>query len=132
MKPNKILETCLYVDDLEKAKKFYSDILGLEFYSSSEGRHVFFYCGDAMFLLFKPERTVISEKGIPPHGGKGPGHVAFEISEREYDSWLKKLKNNGIEIENEVVWPEGGKSIYFRDPAGNSLELSTSKTWGLV
>jgi catechol 2,3-dioxygenase-like lactoylglutathione lyase family enzyme len=130
MKPKRILETCLYVDDLEKANSFYSNILGLEFYSRMDGRHVFFYCGGSMLLLFKPEKTLISEKGIPAHGAKGPGHVAFEISEREFDGWLKKLSDNGIEIENEVLWPEGGKSIYFRDPAGNSLEFSTSKTWG--
>ncbi len=42
-----------------------------------------------------------------------------------------KLKAAGIEIESEVHWPNGGRSIYFRDPAGNSLECAEAKIWGI-
>jgi catechol 2,3-dioxygenase-like lactoylglutathione lyase family enzyme len=34
-------------------------------------------------------------------------------------------------IEAEVEWPKGGRSIYFRDPSGNSLEFAESKIWNL-
>jgi len=47
------------------------------------------------------------------------------------DEWKKHLADHGVEIEKEVEWPKGGKSIYFRDPAGNSVELATRGLWGL-
>jgi hypothetical protein len=36
-----------------------------------------------------------------------------------------------VAIEHEATWPRGGRSFYFRDPAGNSLELATPRIWGL-
>lgn len=132
MKVNRILETCLYVEDLKKAEEFYSRVLGLELYSRTSGRHVFFRCGNAMFLLFKPERTLQSDSSVPVHGAKGPGHVAFAISIEEYDDWLKRFSDEGVQIETEVVWPGGGKSIYFRDTSGNSIELATPQLWKLT
>jgi catechol 2,3-dioxygenase-like lactoylglutathione lyase family enzyme len=38
---------------------------------------------------------------------------------------------NHITIEAEVTWPNGGRSLYFRDPAGNSLEIASPSIWGL-
>ena len=42
--------------------------------------------------------------------------------------WLAK---HGVSIEKTIDWPDGGRSLYFRDPAGNSLELATPQIWGL-
>jgi predicted enzyme related to lactoylglutathione lyase len=36
-----------------------------------------------------------------------------------------------VAIEKIVDWPGGGRSLYFRDPAGNSLELATPRIWGI-
>ena len=131
MKVNKILETCLYVDDLKAAKEFYTKVLGLEFYSEMEGRHVFFRCGSQMFLLFNPEETSIKRPGlsVPTHGASGPGHVAFRISKSEIPDWRQTLSKKNVGIETEIDWPGGGHSIYFRDPDGNSIELATVGTW---
>ena len=52
MSPDGILETCLYVSDLEAAERFYRDVLGLEFDSRQPGRHVFLRLGTQMLLLF--------------------------------------------------------------------------------
>jgi catechol 2,3-dioxygenase-like lactoylglutathione lyase family enzyme len=68
---------------------------------------------------------------LPPHGNAGPGHFALGIPTESFDEWKTHLSNHGIEIEKEVTWPRGGKSIYFRDPAGNSVELVTRGLWGL-
>ena len=38
---------------------------------------------------------------------------------------------HGVGIESTVEWPQGGRSIYFRDPAGNSLEFAEARIWGL-
>ena len=42
------------------------------------------------------------------------------------------LREKGIAIEADFVWPGGGRSIYFRDPSGNSLEFGEPKIWGLA
>jgi catechol 2,3-dioxygenase-like lactoylglutathione lyase family enzyme len=128
MKPTSVLETCLYVDDLETAEEFYRNVLGLEFVSRLQGRHVFLRCGDGVFLLFNPDRTADS-KSVPSHGAHGPGHVAFAMDETEIPAWQERLREHGVEIEQEIKWPAGDYSLYFRDPAGNSLELATPKLW---
>ena len=128
MKVRRIVETCLYVDDLAVAKAFYERVLGLEAFAEVEGRHVFFRCGNAMLLLFNPEVTLNPAKGdLSPHGARGPGHIAFEMTGEEVDAWREHLGRCGVE----VTWPSGGYSIYFRDPCGNSLEFVTLQTWGI-
>jgi catechol 2,3-dioxygenase-like lactoylglutathione lyase family enzyme len=42
----------------------------------------------------------------------------------DLEAWRKQLRQAGISIERQVDWPEGGRSIYFRDPAGNVVELA--------
>jgi hypothetical protein len=37
-----------------------------------------------------------------------------------------------VAIEADFEWPKGGRSIYFRDPAGNCLEFAEPKIWGLA
>ncbi len=130
MQPLRIIETCLYVDDLESAEAFYRRVLGLETYAKVPGRHVFFRSGAGMFLLFDAAATANSGMaGIPAHGAHGPGHTAFAILEADLDAWRGKLRAERIEIESDYTWPNGGRSLYFRDPAGNSLELTTPGTW---
>ncbi len=131
MRADRVLETCLYMDDLEAAEAFYRDVLGLELVTKSEGRHVIFRCGKDMFLLFNPEQTRIKTGRAPTHGAHGPGHAAFAMDESEVDAWRSHLQSKGVEIETEVTWPRGGTSLYFRDPAGNSLEVATDSIWGL-
>ncbi len=132
MTPDRVLETCLYVDDLELAEVFYSRLFGFELFAKVAGRHVFFRCGQGMFLLFNPEATRIdSGLGLPTHGATGPGHAAFAMKESEIATWRDRLDAHNIPIECEYSWPAGGFSIYFRDPAGNSIELATPGTWGL-
>jgi catechol 2,3-dioxygenase-like lactoylglutathione lyase family enzyme len=123
-----ILETSLYADDLEAAERFYADVLGLEIISCVPGRHVFFRCGDRVFLVFNPARTLEGGR-IPPHGTSGPGHAAFAVTDAELAEWRARLTAHGVEVEMEVEWPGGGHSLYFRDPAGNSLELGTPAIW---
>ena len=67
----------------------------------------------------------------PASGAKGPGHFALGVRDGGLDGWRRRLEGHGIAIEKEVGWPRGGRSIYFRDPAGNSVELITPGLWGL-
>jgi catechol 2,3-dioxygenase-like lactoylglutathione lyase family enzyme len=129
MQIKRILETCLYVDDLSVAEIFYSQILGVNAFSRVENRHVFFRCGQNMLLLFNPIQTAKAEGNIPAHGAHGPGHVAFALSADEFEAGREHLHRHGVLIEAEITWPSGGRSLYFRDPAGNSLEFATPQVW---
>ena len=131
MRVQQILETCLYVNDLDAAEAFYRVTLGLELESRQPGRHVFFHCGNSMLLLFEAEACRQIDSGIPPHGAHGPGHAAFAVPAKHVDQWRQHLIASNVAIEKEVSWPGGGRSIYFRDPSGNSLELATPSIWGL-
>jgi len=128
----RVLETCLYVRDLPAALEFYGQVLGLELHSQREGRHLFFRCGDGMFLVFKPETTSLPSGTVPPHGAFGPGHVAFAIEREKLPAWREYFQSVGVPVEAEVSWPSGGHSIYFRDPSGNSIELTSPHTWRIL
>jgi catechol 2,3-dioxygenase-like lactoylglutathione lyase family enzyme len=137
MKPAGVIESCLYAADLEAAEIFYSKVLQLEVIVREAGRHVFFRCGESVFLVFDPaqtanELTTISGSSIPLHGATGPGHIAFRIEEKDLEKWRGQLQDAGVAIESDVSWPNGGRSIYFRDPAGNSIELTTPKLWEIT
>lgn len=124
-----VLETCLYASDLRAATTFYRDVLRLDQVSSEPGRHVFFRCVQQMVLIFHPDATSDPGGTLPPHGAHGPGHVAFAVSAEQVDDWAERLRNHEIEIEKDVAWGEAGRSLYVRDPAGNSIELATPTIW---
>ncbi len=132
MTPLGILETSLYADDLHDAEVFYSTVLELELDSKADGRHLFFKCGQAMLLIFNPKATAAATGPVPRHGAHGPGHVAFSVAADDLDAWVAQIASRGVEVEARVDWPGGGRSIYFRDPAGNSLELTTPQIWGFT
>lgn len=87
-----------------------------------------------MVLLFVPEHTSsvpghVNGALIPLHGSRGAGHVAFAVHEADLIAWKERFDAAGIPIESEVQWPSGGRSLYVRDPAGNSVELATPNLW---
>lgn len=125
-----LLEASVYVDDLDAAQKFYQGVLQLPLIASQKGRHIFFRAGDGVLLVFDPSSTLEGDT-LPPHGSRGPGHVALGIPAESFDAWHESLTAAGIEIEHVQDWPHGGRSLYFRDPAGNSVELVTPGCWGL-
>jgi catechol 2,3-dioxygenase-like lactoylglutathione lyase family enzyme len=135
MKPAGILETVLYARDLGATEAFYRDVLGLEPFQSVAGRHLFYRCGDQVLLIFNPAATEIPPAPdalpVPPHGARGPGHICFRASAAEIDGWVQRLTAKGVPIEADFEWPRGGRSIYFRDPAGNCLEFAEPRIWGL-
>ncbi len=130
-----ILETVLYARDLVATEEFYRRVLGLHPIAVVHGRHVFFRCGEQMLLIFNPEATRHPPRPgalpVPPHGMEGEGHVCFRVTADDLDVWRSKLPELGVEIEADFEWPKGGHSIYFRDPAGNCLELAEARIWGI-
>ena len=69
---------------------------------------------------------------IPTHGAFAPPsitHFTLEINEENYDDARSVLNENNIKIEKEVTLEKGTNSIYFRDPAGNLVEIITPGSW---
>ncbi len=132
----RVLESALYAENLEEAAAFYAEVMGLERIAAAEGRHVFFRAGDGVLLLFRPSATREppapgARVPVPPHGTTGEGHLCFAGTADEIDRWRARLAQAGVAIEADFEWPQGGRSIYFRDPAGNSIEIAEPRIWGL-
>jgi catechol 2,3-dioxygenase-like lactoylglutathione lyase family enzyme len=126
-----IFETAIYVADLDETQTFYWTIVGLRVIGKEPGRSVFFQAGEASVLLAFLAEATLKGDHLPPHETTGSGHFALGIEADTLDAWRKLLRSHGVTIEKEVEWPRGGKSLYFRDPAGNSVELVTPGVWRL-
>ena len=132
------LESALYADDLAAATAFWQGVMGLRAFQSAPGRHVFFKVTDGppaqVLLVFRPEATSNppapdARLPVPPHGARGPGHFCLAVAPGDLDRWRAHLRAVGIAIEADFEWPGGGRSIYIRDPAGNSIELADPAIW---
>lgn len=126
MKFIKIKETCLYVHDLEKARKFYHEILELPLISYVPDKHIFFSAGSSVLLCFNPEDS--KNKTSPPgHFGSGKQHFAFEVAMGDYEKSKDWIRGKGISITGTVTWKSGIESFYFEDLEGNVLEIVPEK-----
>ena len=126
-----VMESSLYVSDLERAVSFYRDVLGLRIATDgyfADDRGAAFLVGPTVLLIFRAE---VTRKGgiLPPHGASGQGHVAFGVEADELPAWRKHLVERGVEIEREFSFSGQPPSIYFRDPDGNLLELAVASIW---
>ncbi|NDV88658.1 glyoxalase [Aurantimonas aggregata] len=129
-----LLETCLYVEDMERAKRFYREVLGLATLLEEERITVFRMPDNTVLILFSRGSTLepVETPGgmIPPHDGGGPAHFAIGIPVDSVDAWRRHLRDCEVEIESEIAWPKGrGHSLYFRDPDGHAAELATRELW---
>jgi catechol 2,3-dioxygenase-like lactoylglutathione lyase family enzyme len=60
-------------------------------------------------------------------------HYAFQVSEDEFDAIYGKISSRGLEHwadprgdrPGEINHRDGGRGVYFRDPAGHHMEILT-------
>jgi catechol 2,3-dioxygenase-like lactoylglutathione lyase family enzyme len=135
VKLDRVIETCLYVDDLDRAGQFYEQVLGLSGLTRDSRFRAYDVGGESVLLLFQRGATLetVHMPGgtIPPDDGHGPLHMAFAIAADALPQWEERLRERGIEIEGRTDWSRGGHSIYFRDPDGHLLELATPGLWAI-
>jgi catechol 2,3-dioxygenase-like lactoylglutathione lyase family enzyme len=130
-----VVETCLYVDDMQPARSFWVDLLGLGVLFEDDRLCAVDTGKGAVLLLFRrgasTEAVTLSGGVIPPHDGSGSIHIGLAIEAADFDRWRERLEGSGVVIESIVSWPRGGRSIYFRDPDGHLVELLTPGVWAV-
>jgi catechol 2,3-dioxygenase-like lactoylglutathione lyase family enzyme len=128
-----IVETCISASDLSRSVRFYQDVLGLRLLERLDHLCAFAAGKHQVFLIFlrgaMVEPVLMPGGLIPAHDSRGQAHFAFSISKEDFPAWEKHLTAMGIPIESKVDWPAGGKSLYFRDPDDNLVEVATPGIW---
>jgi catechol 2,3-dioxygenase-like lactoylglutathione lyase family enzyme len=129
-----VLETCLYVDDLDRSSRFYENVFGLTQMMGDDRIRAYGIGERSVLLLFKRGASNFFTEGpsggtLGPHDGNGPLHFAFAIAAEDLTAWEDILNRHEIQIETRIHWPRGGTSLYFRDPDNNLGELATPGVW---
>jgi len=128
-----ILETALYVAELDRSRAFYENLMGFPCYLHDDRMCALGVPNHGILLLFRlhgsrdPSHTPAGT--IPAHDATGPQHMAFAIPGDSLEAWAAHLAAHKIPIESRITWPRGGTSLYFRDPDGHSLEVATPGLW---
>ena len=129
----RVLETALYVSDLDVSERFYRRLFGLERLLKDGRMCAVAIPGRQVLLLFRrggstePSPTPFGL--IPPHDAGGRQHLCFRIEHADVEAWQAHLAAEGVALESRLDWDKGATSLYFRDPDGHSLEVGTSGLW---
>lgn len=103
----------LHVDSVERAKKFYTEILGMTVYREDDGQ-VFLHAGQQGVALFKRPSEA------PVAAGNDLNHLALNVAVGTYEALKAELEKNGVSVSGR---PGEERCIYFRDPDGHRLQL---------
>ncbi|UFN49012.1 VOC family protein [Roseomonas sp. OT10] len=130
-----VLETALYVEDMPRARAFYEGVMGLAAMYEDERLTAYPVGGRSALLLFRRDQMNRAEHPpggtIPPHAGSGPVHFALAVDLPDLPRWEAHLAGQGVALEGRVDWPQGARSIYFRDPDAHLVELVTPGLWAI-
>jgi catechol-2,3-dioxygenase len=112
-----ICELTLESDDPATMERFYVEVLALEELAREEDR-IWLACGERT-------RLGLWTRGEKEYGDRGGRHVhfAFSVKPGELDALRERLARHDVEFEGPVEHDGGDRSVYFRDPAGNLLEV---------
>jgi catechol 2,3-dioxygenase-like lactoylglutathione lyase family enzyme len=128
-----ILESSLYVADLDRARAFYERLFGFRVFFADHRMCAMEVPGAHVLLLFlegaTDEPAPAADGLIPPHHGSGTLHLCFAIPADALEEWERRLERERIAVESRLHWPRGATSLYFRDPDGHSLEVATPGLW---
>ncbi len=129
-----LLETSVYVADIDRAQAFYQRVFGFELFLRDERMAGLSVPGASILLLFlrggSTTPTPTDGGGdIPAHDGVGGVHLCFAIPLGELAAWEAQLRAEAVPVESRITWPRGGTSLYLRDTDDNLVELATPGLW---
>jgi catechol-2,3-dioxygenase len=111
----------LDVSDLDRAERFYMEILGLDVAQRFGHHQVLLRCGGQMLALFE-------RPDLPPRitdridNPLGKGHHAFKVSPADLRAAQSAFEAKGIPTYGPIDWGDHD-CLYFLDPDGNLLEI---------
>ena len=116
------------VRDVERSAQWYIDVLGFErrFSEMWDGVPIFVGKGTTAIALFpvgSNERPTASAKEASAHEGVRMHHLALRANRKNFLAAQEELKQRGIQFEFQDH--EISHSIYFSDPDGHKLEITT-------
>jgi catechol 2,3-dioxygenase-like lactoylglutathione lyase family enzyme len=120
-----ISELVLEVSDLERAERFYSEILELPVVERWPHRN-------AVWVLAGSTRIGLWEPQVGLEGSRGGSHVHFamQIDPESFDARVAALRRHGCEVPvhdfNPIGAGEASKSAYVLDPDGHLVEFWTA------
>ena len=114
----------LNVKDLDRAERFYTDVLGFQVtHRFSKGlRHLMLETGNAAIALFETPNLKV-EEAMNLVSEDGYLHLALEADPADFKTIIKELQTKKIQIDNGPVKSGNGESVYFNDPDHNHLEI---------
>jgi glyoxylase I family protein len=116
MRIRRLLHAAILVTDLERAKRFYGGVLGLE----EKPRHSFDFAG-AWYDLGECELHLMLTSDALPSIDARPRrdcHIAFQVDDLQ--STTRALEEAGLSYRRSS---SGLPSVFVRDPDGNLIEL---------
>ena len=112
----------IYVTDLARSEKFYTEHLGLKVSFRIGAEQVVFECGDTLLaLIAKPDLKTPVEPGAPENPLRR-AHFAVNVSQEDWEAARKDLAAAGIPISSHIDWGDHD-CFYLTDPDGNLIEL---------
>jgi catechol 2,3-dioxygenase-like lactoylglutathione lyase family enzyme len=139
MKLQKVYHMGIPVDNLDRAKEFYTNVLGMKYIGRAGGNpnnpDAFpvhgvaqkldrYSCGSDDVVLFERPRPIQRDA----LGEDGIFHQAFDMAWEDYDDALKQAKDLGKF--HRSVERDSGNTIYMFDSEGNYLELHFPRPGG--
>jgi catechol 2,3-dioxygenase-like lactoylglutathione lyase family enzyme len=110
---NGIDHLVLHVQDVARAKKFYTELLGMTVYCETDAQ-AFLHCGQQGVALFKRRGDT------PLTTGNDLNHLALNVASGTYETLKAELKHHGVTVTGR---PGEDRCIYFNDPDGHRLQL---------
>lgn len=111
----------LDVADLQRAERFYTEVLGLEVAHRFGGHQVLLRCGGQVLALFA-RHDIPSRVTDRIDNPLGKGHHAFKVSYEDFQAAFQTFQERRVPTHGPIDWGDHD-CLYFLDPDGNLLEI---------
>ena len=113
--------TVIFVRDMAAMRRFYEDVLGMSLLRELSANWIEYSLGPNTLALAKPGRTAAD---APTPEGSASLQLAFRVSASEVDACADELLRQGVVLLSPPTdQPFGHRTLFFRDPDGNLLEI---------
>lgn len=114
--------TIVHARDNRESARFFAELLDLEITAEW-----------GPFVAVELANGVTLDFATVPEDHLAPQHYAFLVSEEEFEAAYARITARGIEhwadprqtLPGQINRNDGGRGVYFLDPAGHAMELIT-------